>query len=1101
MTRHAPRQFFLIVTLILSVVLSGCGTPTPPPPTATPTATPTPEPTATPTPLPLAAWVTEGEAALARSDFAGAEAAYQRAIDADPGYAAAYIGLAWAYGWQLNRQAEALTAAQKAAELAPEDAAAWAVLAHVNYRREQVAAAVEAGEKAVALDPANATAQAALARAYSSDAQYDAALKAAVEAVKLEPGSAYAYTSLAVVYEWMADYGRAQAAAEKAINLQPEFAQWRVHLADLHDTRLHEEAAAEGYEKALALAPDHPQALLGLADLQIAKREYAKAEELISQAAQIAPSAADPLISWGYLYLEQEEFEKANAKFKAAAELKPGAWGPVAAQADVRLRQGDCESAASMAQDLIASHPRVAALRLVGAWAKWCLGDTARSLELTREAVKLNPYSSEAHWLQGMLLAGQERWSDAVASHLTAARYAGAPVAAHNALGELFMSQNEIEKGEAEYTLAAALDPNDASAPRGLCTANWYINEFEEMAASCEQAVTLDPKDSQSQAMWGAALYLNGRYPEAIAALKANLVENPEDLLSHFYLGMAYLRSQQYALANKSLETYQKISNSDNEDLAYLVSATGEGWTMREPVALEALQEDGKQLVERDVTWKVESSGELTRTLTVALKALKDEQPEETYQAAASLLSLAAFYLPRITPEVNGGALARAADAAGKPLFDSEIALNDMWLYFSGDLSSEGYADAIDFVLPAEGLRSPEMTDKLVQATAAEVTELRELEAKEPFTSKRLDQAGLDAYLEEAIDDEGKTEAHNDDLLLTMLGALEPQVDLWEREVALESEQILGFYDDEDKTFYVVSDKAPGLTDRTTLAHEYVHVLQDQVFAIGAARNEIDNDDQSIAYMALIEGDASLVTAQFMDEKLPALELMQTLEASAAEIDQEELERSPALLNAWMSFPYEQGAAFVAEVFSTGGWEAVNELYENPPVSTEQLLHPERYRAGEKPVDVPLPDLSQTLGGGWRVAHERNTLGELTWKLILAELVGPAGAEAAADGWGGDSYVLLQEGAEGPGAALLRTAWDTGEDAEEFWALVRVALATRTGFSEVVADLTGDGLTRTFAGPDACWIVQLDDDTVTLALGPTEEIAGKLFEAVSTASN
>jgi type VI secretion system protein ImpI len=95
--KYVPHAYMsLALALAVILIVSGCSRATPSPtpvptptplPTETPIPTPTPVPTATP--VPLADWVAEGDAALARSDFAAAEAAYKRATTADAGYAPA----------------------------------------------------------------------------------------------------------------------------------------------------------------------------------------------------------------------------------------------------------------------------------------------------------------------------------------------------------------------------------------------------------------------------------------------------------------------------------------------------------------------------------------------------------------------------------------------------------------------------------------------------------------------------------------------------------------------------------------------------------------------------------------------------------------------------------------------------------------------------------------------------------------------------------------------------------------------------------------------------------------------------------------------------
>jgi tetratricopeptide (TPR) repeat protein len=1098
MNRKLSIGMLCVIAVAALMALTGCPKPTPAPtptmvpPTATlpPSPTPLPTPTASPTPLPLADWVAEGDEALVRSDFATAEKAYRRAIEADPEYAPAHVGLAWMYGWQAGKSRDALDEAQRAAELDPRSASAWAALSEARRWRGDTPGALEAAEKAAQLDPKGSQAQAVLARAYLADRQYDAAVRAAEESVKVDPQSAFAYNTLARVHDGMSDFGRARAAREQTITLEPQFGPWHWLLGELLVRLQHYDAADEQFEQALQLVPDDPAAMLGQARVHSSRQEYVEAERLISEAAAAAPQATEPLLDWGYLYLEQSEPEKAAAKFAEAARLDAGDFWIEDARARVRMDEGDCESAAATYQDLSSDHPREGSLRLSSAVAKWCLGDVNRALELARQVTVMEPYNADAYWMLATLYTSQDRWDEALEAYVKAARYSPVAAGAHSGLGDVYIGQGDLDALEAEAGITARLDPNDERGFTGLCLAYWNKNEPEKMLTPCEKAAELDPQNADDLGRWGAALVVNGRFQEAIDVLSRSAVDNPEHPLTRLYLGIANLRTKQYPAAKKEFETYQRLTGVDDTRLNWLVSSLDQGWELREAKGLEYLVETAKALGS-PATWKIESANPPTRTLTATLKAEADEEPEATYRAAVNLLEAACFLLPRTEPLIDGGTMVRATDAAGKPLFTLEVETSDQWNYLTFELTEEQFVERVDFVQPAGGKPSPEMTDKLVKTTGDDVAKLRGLDAKEAIPFERLKQSELVEHLKASIDEEDRDQARSDQLLLTLLGALDPEVDLLEAEEGLMGEQTLGFYDPDDETFHVVQDKAPGLTDRMTAAHEYVHALQDQYFEIGKARDQEKNDDRGIAYDALVEGDATLATVLYTSEKLPALEMLQTIEASEAEADMEQLAKSPSVLRGWLEFPYSHGMAFVQPVYETGGWEAVNDLYAKPPASTEQVLHPERYRAGEMPVEVALPDLSNTLGAEWKVIYE-NVLGELTWRLVLNELVGPASAERAADGWGGDRYVLLRQGDEGPGAVLMRAAWDTPEDAEEFWAVIRAGLAGRPEFNEVVHELTGSGHTRYFQGPEVFWIVNLDGANVTLAIGPTEEAAAKL---------
>jgi hypothetical protein len=157
-------------------------------------------------------------------------------------------------------------------------------------------------------------------------------------------------------------------------------------------------------------------------------------------------------------------------------------------------------------------------------------------------------------------------------------------------------------------------------------------------------------------------------------------------------------------------------------------------------------------------------------------------------------------------------------------------------------------------------------------------------------------------------------------------------------------------------------------------------------------------------------------------------------EVAAAGADPEMLAvlaRTPAILLETSLFPYQAGAAFVSGILAGGGYDAVNAAFDRLPESTEQILHPEKYEAGESPVDVELPgNLASRLGSGWTLDGQ-DTLGELQLRIWLRE-GGVKGdvARIAAEGWGGDRTGLLA-GAGGD-AVVMVTEWDSTADAIEF---------------------------------------------------------------------
>jgi len=139
----------------------------------------------------------------------------------------------------------------------------------------------------------------------------------------------------------------------------------------------------------------------------------------------------------------------------------------------------------------------------------------------------------------------------------------------------------------------------------------------------------------------------------------------------------------------------------------------------------------------------------------------------------------------------------------------------------------------------------------------------------------------------------------------------------------------------------------------------------------------------------------------------------------------------------------------------------LDDLYDDLPRSTEQILHPEKFRAGEEPVTVELPaTLASGLGTGWTEAAQ-DTFGEFQLGVWLRESgITASDASAAAAGWGGDRLAVL-DGPDEAWAVVMRSTWDTEDDALAFRQAAGDAVADAAHPATVIAD--GRDITVVFA--------------------------------------
>jgi hypothetical protein len=316
-----------------------------------------------------------------------------------------------------------------------------------------------------------------------------------------------------------------------------------------------------------------------------------------------------------------------------------------------------------------------------------------------------------------------------------------------------------------------------------------------------------------------------------------------------------------------------------------------------------------------------------------------------------------------------------------------------------------------------------------------QVVAIRSLTPKHDVNPKVLSVEELKAHVAESFkkDNPPALVAANE-RLLKGLGLLPANASLSDLYIELLGSQVAGFYSPDDKELYVVSRTGGiGPLERVTFAHEYTHALQDQTFDLAKLHvDEVGQGDRGLARLSLIEGDAVAVQSVWTQRNLTAAENIALLQAALDPEALKILEKMPPILRESLTFPYDNGLRFVMGLQSRRGWAGVDAAYAKPPASTEQVLHPEKYDAGEAPVAVDIPDdLATRMGSGWKSTLE-DTFGEFQLGVWLRGAVDSAAdATAAAAGWGGDRIEVL-EGPNGAWGIALITDWDTVADAQQF---------------------------------------------------------------------
>ena len=270
-----------------------------------------------------------------------------------------------------------------------------------------------------------------------------------------------------------------------------------------------------------------------------------------------------------------------------------------------------------------------------------------------------------------------------------------------------------------------------------------------------------------------------------------------------------------------------------------------------------------------------------------------------------------------------------------------------------------------------------------------------------------------------------------------LFGLLPETVNLESTLVELYSEQVAGYYDPDSAKLFGVEGADP-LQLRVVVAHEMVHALQGQFLALDSILRDFRSGDRLAAAQAVLEGQATLVSIKLLTPGTDVTRAPGFWDDYREQVGSQQsampvFAGAPLVLRRTLIFPYLDGAEFM------GWWESTPLADSMPwgprmPVSTEQVLHPDRYRRGDAPVELRFTS-------GPEPTYE-DMLGELEARILEAELAGGSAESAVPLGWGGDRYRVYRT-PTGP-ALVWYAVWDEPRLADRFAERVSRPFATRT---------------------------------------------------------
>ena len=372
---------------------------------------------------------------------------------------------------------------------------------------------------------------------------------------------------------------------------------------------------------------------------------------------------------------------------------------------------------------------------------------------------------------------------------------------------------------------------------------------------------------------------------------------------------------------------------------------------------------------------------------------------------------------------------------------------------------------------PPPSAQAPATTPEFLATTDEVLNDMSELtgwKLKTPLKKSIRSRAEIRAYILKQMDDEKDAqERYASKRSGEAFGLFPKDFDLDNFLVDLLTEQIAGLYDPKSHEFYIADWIAPD-EQRMVMSHELTHALQDQYFHIEAwVHAARPNDDAELAREAVLEGSAMAGMLDYM-LKDKGLNLRELPDVDPSMFvgdlsDTPMLKKAPPFIKDSLMFPYFAGLSFSMGVLRTTGWAGFASVFERPPASTQQIMHPSLYRAEKvpAPVKVNLPDAIP--GKDWNLLEE-NSMGEFGWKEVLKQFIDETRAKKAASGWDGDDYICYEQKENKRLTLAARVRLNSEEIAAEFFTAYSDALGKRypdrhdvKQGSQFVSFLAGDG--------------------------------------------
>jgi hypothetical protein len=349
----------------------------------------------------------------------------------------------------------------------------------------------------------------------------------------------------------------------------------------------------------------------------------------------------------------------------------------------------------------------------------------------------------------------------------------------------------------------------------------------------------------------------------------------------------------------------------------------------------------------------------------------------------------------------------------------------------------------------------------------ASLGEIMGLKVRRPIERSLLTRDEINQLVAKRIREEVKPEdVRLDELFLKKFGLVQNDFDLVQQLTDVLTEQATALYDFKTRTMYLAT-WTPEDMQEFALVHELAHALADQHFNLGKYVKQSNGADEDLARSAVLEGQASWAMTEYVlrpaGRSMIDNPMAARAAAAASRVEAREFpvySNAPLYVKESLLFPYTAGLLFQQAVVEKHGLVGFTLVFDRPPISTQQILHPEAYFEGRRPTHPSLPNPGRLRG--FKKAAEGQA-GELDHWTLLKQYFDEDRADALAPAWRGGHYQILENKTKDQAIMLYASEWENESRAAEFfkayvevcrqkWSTVDVETQNAQGFTGTSGD-------------------------------------------------